>query len=537
MSARTMIKTTLPGSPGSRGQRKSSSSPIKLNRSRSISDDSEALQHELRAKSLAVIVLGASGDLAKKKTYPALLDLWRMSLLPRHVRIYGYARSKLSREDFIARIRPGCEKVGATAEEFEAFLGQCVYVSGQYDSREDFAALNATIEAAVAEEGLPGGNRVFYLALPPSVFASVSATFKPVCMSATGWNRVIVEKPFGRDLDSCRTLVSALAESFTEEQQYRIDHYLGKEMVQNLLTTRFGNIMWQPLWHRNYINCVCITFKENFGTEGRGGYFDNIGILRDVMQNHLLQMLTLVAMERPISLDAEAVRDEKVKVLKCIDPVRLEDAVLGQYTANADAGKPGYKDDATVPEDSNCATFASAVLFVENERWAGVPFILKCGKALNERIGNVRIQFKVRHSARPVHTCIYTYYPQAKRERERERTEDGGRQSATVHSGCGRQGRPAHARRGVGAGVWGGGAMGGRDRFVFFTGRRCCFVFSSSICRFVCCSPYTQPTTTNYTRYRAPPSYCPVRLYAFPAAFPRTHSTPLPLLHLAVLPL
>ncbi|KAG9329493.1 hypothetical protein JZ751_004488, partial [Albula glossodonta] len=206
-----------------------------------------------------------------------------------------------------------------------------------------------------------------------------------------GWNRVIVEKPFGRDLQSSEELSAHLSSLFSEDQIYRIDHYLGKEMVQNLMVLRFGNRIFGPIWNRDSVACVVFTFKEPFGTQGRGGYFDDFGIIRDVMQNHLLQMLSLVAMEKPASTSSD-----DVKVLKCISPITLCDVVLGQYVGDPEGegdAKLGYLDDPTVPKDSCTPTFATAVLYVHNERWDGVPFILRCGKALNERKAEVRLQF------------------------------------------------------------------------------------------------------------------------------------------------
>jgi len=238
-------------------------------------------------------------------------------------------------------------------------------------------------------------NRIFYLAIPPTIFVDVGKGIQPAAMSKTGWNRVIVEKPFGRDLESSRHLGKQLAALFEETQIYRIDHYLGKEMVQNLMSTRFANAVFEPLWNRQHIQCVVITFKENFGTKGRGGYFDKFGIIRDVMQNHLLQVLSLVAMEPPSSLKAEDVRDEKVKVLRSITPIVRDDLVIGQYKAASDGSEVSYTEDPTVPADSRTPTFAAACLHINNARWNGVPFILKCGKALNERKAEVRIQFKM----------------------------------------------------------------------------------------------------------------------------------------------
>lgn len=239
------------------------------------------------------------------------------------------------------------------------------------------------------------------MALPPDIFLPAARSIQPHAMSSTGWNRVIIEKPFGSDFESAVKLGDALDQVFDEKQMYRIDHYLGKEMVQNLLTMRFANVIFEPLWNRHRIKNVQITFKENFGTEGRGGYFDGFGIVRDVMQNHLLQIMSLIAMEPPASLDANDVRDAKVKVLRQVRTIEMGDVVLGQYDKSADGSKPAYVDDATVPKGSNCPTYAVAVMHIDNERWSGVPFVMKAGKALEERKAEVRIQFQP--------SCNYLY--------------------------------------------------------------------------------------------------------------------------------
>ncbi|KAH7307214.1 hypothetical protein KP509_22G049900 [Ceratopteris richardii] len=209
---------------------------------------------------------------------------------------------------------------------------------------------------------------------------------KKCCMNKRGWTRVVVEKPFGKDLASSEELSGQLGQLFTEEQIYRIDHYLGKEIVQNLLVMRFANRFFLPLWNRDNIDNVQIVFKEDFGTEGRGGYFDEYGIIRDIIQNHLLQVLCLVAMEKPVSLSPEHIRDEKVKVLRAIEPIKDDEVVLGQYD--------GYLNDPTVPKGSTTPTFATIVLRIHNERWDGVPFIMKAGKALDSRKAEIRVQFK-----------------------------------------------------------------------------------------------------------------------------------------------
>lgn len=206
--------------------------------------------------------------------------------------------------------------------------------------------------------------------------------------------RLQIEKPFGKDLASSRELQKSLEPDWKEEELYRIDHYLGKEMVKNILIMRFGNSFLGATWNRHHIDNVQITFKEPFGTEGRGGYFDEFGIIRDVMQNHLLQVLTLLAMERPISFDSEDVRDEKVRVLRAMSPIEPKNVIIGQYGRSLDGSKPSYKEDDTVPQDSRCPTFCALVAYIKNERWDGVPFIMKAGKALNEQKTEIRIQFK-----------------------------------------------------------------------------------------------------------------------------------------------
>jgi len=341
------------------------------------------------------VVFGASGDLARKKIYPTLWALYRDKLIPHDTKVFGYARSNLT----VPMLREKCVET-VTAKEgeeelLEQFWAANSYVAGSYDKNEDFEIL----VKKMAEKEKECANRLFYLALPPSVFKQISSMIKVSCMSPpSGWTRVIVEKPFGKDSASSADLSSHLRGLFSEKQLYRIDHYLGKEMVQNLISLRFGNMILGPTWNRDCIASVKITFKEPFGTAGRGGYFDQFGIIRDVMQNHLMQILCLTAMEKPVSTSPDDIRNAKVNVLKSIPSISLSSCVLGQYIANPDSSDPdartGYQDDPTVPPGSTCPTFAAAVLSINNERWDGVPFILKCGKALGERKAEVRIQYK-----------------------------------------------------------------------------------------------------------------------------------------------
>uniref|UniRef100_A0A8C5BBI6 Glucose-6-phosphate 1-dehydrogenase n=1 Tax=Gadus morhua TaxID=8049 RepID=A0A8C5BBI6_GADMO len=315
--------------------------------------------------------------------------LFRDGLLPEETYFVGFARTALTVDAIRAACMPYLKTVGSEAEKLKEFFSRNTYISGRYAEEDSFAKLHTHIQT------LPGGvdaNRLFYMALPPTVYHDVSKNIKHHCMSTKGWTRIIVEKPFGRDLASSEELSTHLSSLFTEDQIYRIDHYLGKEMVQNLMVLRFGNRIFGPIWNRDSIASVVLTFKEPFGTQGRGGYFDDFGIIRDVMQNHLLQILCLVAMEKPASTN----QMDLVKVLKCITPVTMSDVVLGQYEGDPDGegdAKLSYLDDPTVPKGSTQATFATAVLYVHNERWDGVPFILRCGKALNERKAEVRLQF------------------------------------------------------------------------------------------------------------------------------------------------
>jgi len=345
---------------------------------------------------LAIVVVGASGDLAKKKTYPSLLSLFNDGLLPDNVQIFGYARSNITHEALREKLRPFLSKGGYEIKVIEDFLSRCFYQAGKsYGDVDSWKDLNSTLIGRETElkqaEGTSAFNRLFYFAIPPNVFAETGEAIKTACMAPNGFSRMIVEKPFGKDLDSCREILGRLGKYFDETNLFRIDHYLGKEMVQNLMVMRFGNLWMERIWNRTTVQCVMLTFKEPFGTQGRGGYFDQYGIIRDIIQNHLLQVMCLLCMECPHKLDGpgagEKVRDEKVRVLEAMPPITLDEVFLGQYE--------GYSDDPTIKnKDTNCPTFAMIRCFINNPRWAGVPIIFKAGKALNERKAEMRIQFK-----------------------------------------------------------------------------------------------------------------------------------------------
>eukprot|EP00917_Polyrhabdina_sp_WS-2016_P025960 GHVP01055830.1.p1 GENE.GHVP01055830.1~~GHVP01055830.1.p1 ORF type:complete len:811 (+),score=155.86 GHVP01055830.1:1042-3474(+) len=359
---------------------------------------------------LSIIIFGASGDLAKKKTYPALFHLFCQGMLPAKTNIVGYSRSKIPFEQFwTSNIEPYLRDIQSSHYSYcpvsaldndlmicigflEKFKKICHYVAGSYTSDADMSKLNSTI--LTLEGSVTQNNRLFYLAIPPTMFGPVVKTAKSECWTGTGWNRVVVEKPFGRDAASSAQLSLEIQESLEEKEIYRIDHFLGKEMALNLTTLRFQNSVFSPLFHRFYVNCVRITFKENIGTQGRGGYFDNYGIIRDIMQNHLLQLLTLLAMDKPVTMNDDDVRNEKVKVLKQMPPIKMKNTVVGQYTASPDGSIPGYLEDEGVKKGSLTPTFAVCVAYVNSERWSGVPFILKAGKGLEERMAEIRIQLQ-----------------------------------------------------------------------------------------------------------------------------------------------
>jgi glucose-6-phosphate 1-dehydrogenase len=338
------------------------------------------------APSHAIIIVGASGDLSKKKTYPAFFKLFVNNQLPLPCRIWGLDRVACEEQAFRQNVRGWLEKAAEGRTDcVDAFLQMLVYMNGSASEHKDVTELDSQITAWEGRASRTEHNRMFYLAIPPFVFGPAAQGIKQHAMAKDGWTRVIVEKPFGHDLSSCEALLREMDRLLKEDQLYRIDHYLGKEMVQNLSAVRFGNAIFEPLWNRHHIASVSVTFKEAATVVGRAGYFDGVGLIRDVMQNHLLQLVTLVAMEPPVSLSSEDVRDEKVKVLRAMTPLNLSDMVLGQYE--------GYTFEAEVPDSSSTETFAQAVMTINNSRWSGVPFVVKCAKASNETKCEIRIQF------------------------------------------------------------------------------------------------------------------------------------------------
>ncbi len=349
-----------------------------------------------------MVLFGVTGDLSRKKVMPAIYDLANRGLLPPGFSLVGFARRDWADQDF-AQIVHDSVKAHARTEFREEVWSQLAegfrFVPGAFDDDEAFARLRRTIDELDEVRGT-GGNHAFYLAIPPGLFGTVAQQLKEhgLAQSDTAWRRVVVEKPFGHDLASARELNQTLAEVFPSGSIFRIDHYLGKETVQNILATRFANTMFEPLWNNNYVDHVQITMAEDVGIGGRAGYYDGIGAARDVIQNHLLQLMALVAMEEPTSFGAEALRLEKQKLLASISlPPRLDLVTArGQYDAGWAGGVevPGFTEEDGIAARSRTETFAAVTLHVENRRWAGVPFYLRTGKRLGRRVTEVAVVFK-----------------------------------------------------------------------------------------------------------------------------------------------
>ncbi|KAK4689579.1 hypothetical protein P7C73_g536, partial [Tremellales sp. Uapishka_1] len=353
------------------------------------SGDSNGL-HELKDKTL-IVVFGASGDVARKYTYPSLFALYNDDQLPPKTRIIGYARSDLKEDKFFDQVTGGLGD-DVDKAKLEEFKKMNQYVRGAYDKDEAFQNLEGELQKSADKEFDGESNRVYYLALPPSQFTTLAQKIKK--NNHTGMtNRLVIEKPFGKDTDSCRDMMDQIKADWEEDEIYRIDHFLGEEMVRSILHLRFANeYLIEPLLNNKNVSAVKIELREDFGCEGRGGYFDEYGCIRDITQNHLLQVATLLAMEKPKTTHGDAIRDEKVRVLKAMRPADKAEAVVGQYTSGT---KPGYLDDESVEnKKSKTETFATTVLRIDNDRWKGVPFIMMAGKALEQELCRVSVQFK-----------------------------------------------------------------------------------------------------------------------------------------------
>jgi len=353
----------------------------------------------------AIVIFGASGDLTKRKLIPALINLANQNLLPSDFAVVGVATRPWSQEDFRKKILEDLDQFATTevSPELKEWLAERLYyISGDFRDEKTYEQLRDTLARVDREHGT-GGNHLYYLATSPSFFAEVPRQLGAVGLTREqdgSWRRVIVEKPFGVDLESARQLNSDLRAVLDEPQIYRIDHYLGKETVQNVLAFRFANGIFEPVWNRRYVDHVQITVAEELGVEQRGSYYERSGALRDMVPNHIFQLITLTAMEPPVSFDANAVRDEQVKILSAMVPFSpesvLRDAVRGQYQEGSVGRRsvPGYRSEAAVSPESNTPTYVAMKLCIEDWRWAGVPFYLRTGKRMPKRATQIAVRFK-----------------------------------------------------------------------------------------------------------------------------------------------
>ena len=354
-----------------------------------------------------IIIFGASGDLAKRKLIPALFHLDQAGLLPKRWYVLGLGRSEMDDEGFrkiTLDSLDGVSKAGSISiSDRRSFAERYHYQAGDSQDPQYYSVLNHRLNQLDKEHGT-SGNRLFYLATPPNLYPGIVHQLGAAGLNRptreNGWCRIIIEKPFGTDLASAQALNKNIAQVYTEEQIYRIDHYLGKETVQNILFFRFANAIFEPIWNRQYIDHVQITVSEDIGIEHRAGYYEGAGALRDMFQNHLLQLLCLVGMEPPASFAAESVRDEKVKVIQAIRPIPADQmdlfAVRGQYGPGVVNGKKvkGYRDEPKVKSGSETETFAALKLHIDNWRWKGVRFYLRSGKRLPKRTAEIALEFK-----------------------------------------------------------------------------------------------------------------------------------------------
>jgi glucose-6-phosphate 1-dehydrogenase len=358
-----------------------------------------------RPENLILVIFGASGDLSKRKLIPALIDLYNQKLMPESFAILGVSRTKYSdetfREKMIESIKQFNQNSDLDDKVINSFSQNLYYQPIDTVNTSDYAQIKNRLDELDRKLNT-NGNFIFYLSTPPSLYEIIPKNLAQHGLNTDeiGWRRLIIEKPFGYNLNSAIDLNKKLLEDYEEDQLYRIDHYLGKETVQNLLVTRFSNGIYEPLWNRNFIDHVEITSSESLGVGSRGGYYDKSGALRDMLQNHLLQMVGLVAMEPPSSLDSRAIRNETLKVFQSLRPIKKEDvksmAIRGQYVTSKIKGKevPGYREEIGVDSNSKTETYAAIKFYIDNWRWGGVPFYIRTGKRLPTKVTEIVIHFK-----------------------------------------------------------------------------------------------------------------------------------------------
>ncbi|HUS86947.1 MAG TPA: glucose-6-phosphate dehydrogenase [Bacteroidales bacterium] len=353
--------------------------------------------------SFIYVIFGASGDLTRRKLVPALYSLFVQNLLPENFVLLGVSRSQFTDDEFRERMKSAINEFNEidNTSRIDEFIKKISYTTIRFDDASSYRLLKHRLEL-LRSEGHISGNKLFYLATPPGLYGIIPRHLASAGLNnqVDGWKRLIIEKPFGYDLESASILKDQLLKDWSEEQLYRIDHYLGKETVQNMLVTRFANGIFEPLWNRNFVHHVEITSAESIGIEKRGGYYDSSGALRDMVQNHLLQVAALSAMETPSSLEPAAIRNEILKVFQSLRPVKREEvkniAIRGQYLSSTIKGKtiPGYREEEGVKEDSVTETYAALKFYVDNWRWGGVPFYIRTGKRMPTRVSEVVIHFK-----------------------------------------------------------------------------------------------------------------------------------------------
>lgn len=343
------------------------------------------------------VVFGAAGDLTGRKLLPALFELHRQGKFDNGLAVLAVSRRDWNDDHYRKWAREVMDEAGLQSEEWARWCKESLYfesITG--DAADDYRGLASRINKIESDHGLPG-NRVYYLAIPPGAFTpTIQRLGEAELNDGPGWTRIVVEKPFGRDLESAKTLNGVALRYFDESQIYRIDHFLAKETVQNLAIFRFANMMFESVWNRNHIANVQVTVAEELGVEHRAGYYDKAGALRDMLQNHLTQLLTLIAMDAPSRFNADAVRDEKLRVLRSIDPIDGGNAVFGQYDEGRidGASVSAYRNERGVPADSTTETYAAVRLFINNWRWQGVPFYLRTGKRLPHKVTEIVIVFR-----------------------------------------------------------------------------------------------------------------------------------------------